>query len=211
MNWVAVLALGFVLGLRHATDADHVVVLSTLLQREPGTARAVRLAMLWGAGHTLSFLSLGLLIVIAGVRIPSKLEMGIDLLVSAMLIGLGSWHLLNHQRTQPTRDLWSIRLTETRPLLIGLVHGLAGSTAVALLVVSTIESPELGVAYLGLVACGTVLGMALLTALLSQSIAWATKRGGGLARLTSIVAAALSIALGCGLLWRVITSDLNVL
>jgi len=86
---MSVLLLGFGLGLRHAVDADHVAAIATLLQREPGALRAARLAVVWGLGHTLSFLAIAFLIALLGVSIPARLELGAQLLVAAMLITLG--------------------------------------------------------------------------------------------------------------------------
>jgi nickel/cobalt transporter (NicO) family protein len=83
--------LGFVLGLRHATDADHVVAVGTLLHREPSPMRAARLAAFWGLGHTLTFVSLGLAIVVAGVHLPTRFEGVAALFVATMLIALGAW------------------------------------------------------------------------------------------------------------------------
>src|SRR5688500_9548009 len=94
MTDATALLVGLTLGLRHATDADHVVVVTALAQREPGSLRAVKVAALWALGHTLTFLGLGLLIVLGGLRVPGGFERGADLVVAAMLIGVGFAHLV---------------------------------------------------------------------------------------------------------------------
>lgn len=170
MTGLSVLLLGIGLGLRHAADADHVVVVSALVQREPGVWRAARIAALWGAGHTVAFLALGLLIVLAGVRLPESFEHGAELLVALMLVGLGIWHLVRSRGTDSGESPPWVAGASARPLLIGLVHGLAGSAGIALLAATTIGSRPLAAAYLGLVALGTVIGMVALTVLMSLPI-----------------------------------------
>ena len=83
MTGLSILLVGMGLGLRHATDADHVIVVSALVQRERGLWRAARLALLWGVGHTAAFLGMGLVIVLAELRIPSSFETAAELLVAA--------------------------------------------------------------------------------------------------------------------------------
>lgn len=201
MNGFSVLLLGIGLGLRHAMDADHVVVVSGLVQRESGAWRAARIAALWGAGHTATFLTLGLLIVVAGVRIPAAFERGAELLVAVMLIGFGAWHLVR-SRGSLDEPAPAARGAASRPLAIGLVHGLAGSAGVALLAATTIEPRPIAVAYLGLVALGTAVGMVALTVILARPIRWTVRRGGLVQRAVAVVMALLSVALGLGVLIR---------
>lgn len=93
MTGFSMLLLGLGLGLRHATDADHVVVISTLLEREPRRLDAARIAALWGIGHTAAFLAVGVLVVLLGLRLPAEFDSYATLLLGAMLVGLGAWHL----------------------------------------------------------------------------------------------------------------------
>jgi hypothetical protein len=203
MSGLSVLLLGIGLGLRHATDADHLVVVSALVQREPGVWRAARIAALWGAGHTVAFLALGLLIVLAEVRIPEAFEHGAELLVALMLIGFGIWHLVRSRGTGAGESMPSVAGASARPLVIGLVHGLAGSAGIALLAATTIGSRPLAFAYLGLVALGTVIGMVVLTVLMSRPVSWTMRREGCLRSAITVVAAMLSIGLGLAVLVRV--------
>ena len=190
MTGLSVLLLGVGLGLRHATDADHVVVVTALVQREPGAWRAARIAALWGLGHSAAFLGLGLLIVMAGLRVPPAFERLAELLVAAMLIGFGAWHLARS------------RAATAQPVIIGLVHGLAGSAGIALLATATIPSRALAVAYLALFGLGTVLGMVALTVTLSRPIGWAMQRDDRWRQGATAAAAALSVALGVSVLAR---------
>lgn len=188
---LSALVLGLGLGLRHATDADHVAVVTAMLEREPGTLRAIRVAVLWGLGHTASFLALGLLIVLAGVRMPESFEPAVELLVATMLVGLGVWHLVRGSVRPSQRAVSAVR-----PLAVGLVHGLAGSAGVALLAGTTVRSPLGATLYLALFGVGTVLGMAALTAALSWPIGWTARQHRPWRSWLSRLPAALSVALG---------------
>lgn len=186
---LSALVLGLGLGFRHATDADHVAVVSAMIQREPGALRAMRVAILWGLGHSVSFLAVGLLIVLAGYRVPEVFAPAVDLLVALMLIGFGAWHLARGRRPPG-------RASATRPVAVGVVHGLAGSAGVALLAGATIRSPLGATLYLALFGVGTVLGMALLTTLLSWPLSWTARQEGRWARWIFRAPGVLGIALG---------------
>jgi nickel/cobalt exporter len=187
---ISALWLGLGLGLRHATDADHVAVVSAMIQREPGPLRALRIAVLWGLGHSVSFLTLGLVSVLTGLRVPAAFEHMADLVVAAMLIALGGWHLAGG----PGRSAHAV--SPARPVMVGLVHGLAGSAGVALLAAATIRSAIGATLYLALFGVGTVIGMALLTAALSWPIAWTTRQSGRISCWIFRAPGVLSIALG---------------
>jgi len=192
------LLLGLVLGLRHAVDPDHVVVVSTLLSREPSVRSAVGLSVLWGLGHSLAFLGVGLGVVLWGLRVPESFEVGASMAVGLLLAGVGVWQLAH---PPSSRDGASMRL---RPLAVGVVHGLAGSAGIALLTLTTLPTRAAAAVHLVLFAVGTVLGMIALTGALArpmgvvlrsaqgeQWLRWAAAATGvGLG--TWIVAAALS-------------------
>lgn len=200
MTGLSALLLGIGLGFRHAADADHVVVVSALLDREHSVARAARVAALWGAGHTVSFLGIGLLVVTAGLHASPALEVAAELLVIAMLLGFGALHALRslwpRERSEPSSR--AEQLSSARPLLVGMVHGMAGSAGVVLLATSAMESPLWAAAYLALFGLGSVVGMILLTIVLSYSLQ-CTRRLGSFAR-ACIAAAPAVLSLGLGLM-----------
>ena len=202
MNGWSVLLLGIGLGLRHATDADHVVVVSALLQREPGVWRAVRVAALWGAGHTAAFLGLGLLVVLAEVRLPEAFERVVEVLVATMLIGFGLWHLARNRARNSEAATALPSTAYARPVVIGVVHGLAGSAGIALLAATTITSRALAATYLGLFGLGTIMGMVALTLVISGPIGWTMRQGDRLRKVVTMFAALLSISLGAVILFR---------
>lgn len=200
-TWSA-LALGFGLGLRHATDADHVAMVATLTQRSPGLAAGARIAALWGLGHSLTFVSLGLGLICFGLRAPPRFDQAADVLVGVMLLLLGTWHLTRRIAATP-RDAMrpdARHGAAARPVLIGLVHGLAGSAGIALWASTTITGTTWAVAYLLLHALGTLLGMVLLTLVIAPPLAWTLRRPRWQSSL-SIVAALLNLGLGTAFLW----------
>lgn len=187
------LFLGFGLGLRHATDADHLAAIGTLLHREPTPLRAARLAAVWGLGHSLTFLGLGLVVVLFGVRVPPSFERATEGAVAAMLVGLGALTLLRARRGTPGGGAtW-------RPLLVGVTHGLAGSAGIGIVALTTVPTTAGAIGYLALFGAGTVLGMMALTAVVALPMRWSVRRSGEVPRLVVTLAAAGSVALGLGL------------
>jgi high-affinity nickel-transport protein len=186
------LLLGVVLGMRHATDADHVVAVSTIVTRRPGLSGALRVGALWGIGHTLALLLAGGAIVVAGVAVPPNLALALELCVAAMLIALGAWNLRSGARDD---DASSAR----RPLLIGAVHGLAGSAAVALLVVAARPEPGWALGYLLLFGVGTIGGMMGVTAAVAAPVALSRGRLEPFGRYLRVASGTLSIVVGLAL------------
>lgn len=171
MSAVWLVGVGLLLGLRHATDADHLVVISTLVQREPRRRAAVLTAIAWGAGHGLTFLALGVAMIALGLAPPPIVDRAIEIVVGSMLTGLGLWHL-----TTPRPVAHVPRVGRIRAFAFGLVHGLAGSGTIALLAMSTVGTPSGAVMYLLAFAVGSIAGMALFTILIATPMTWAERR-----------------------------------
>jgi high-affinity nickel-transport protein len=161
--------LGFLLGVRHATDADHVIAVTTIVSRQRHIWASSLIGALWGIGHTLTILLVGGAIVVFRWVIPATLGIGMELAVAVMLVALGFASL------SPLGPRVPGRIT-ARPLLVGVVHGLAGSAAVALLVLSTIRTAGWALGYLVVFCVGTVGGMMLLTTALSLPFAFTVQR-----------------------------------
>jgi ABC-type nickel/cobalt efflux system permease component RcnA len=211
---VAVLGFGFVLGMRHATDPDHVIAVSTIVSREKSIARAATIGVLWGCGHTLTILLVGSGIVLFGLAIPARVGLTMEFSVGLMLILLGALNLSGalgwlsprfsravHRHGHPgshfhsdARDSFEDSVVSAeplrnqspperlgvfhtlRPVAVGIVHGLAGSAAVALLVLTTIREPKFQLLYLLIFGVGTILGMMLITAALAVPFSVAATR-----------------------------------
>ncbi|HTJ22507.1 MAG TPA: hypothetical protein VL383_08920 [Gemmatimonadaceae bacterium] len=151
----SILLLGFVLGMRHATDADHVVAVTAIVSGEPSLRRASKVGALWGIGHSVTILVVGGAIVLFRLNVPPRLGLALEFVVALMLIVLGALSLSDRAMTSAA--------SAVRPVVVGLVHGLAGSAFVALLVVAAVPGVWLGLAYLALFGLGTIAGMALVT------------------------------------------------
>jgi len=211
---LALLGVGFFLGMRHATDPDHVMAVTAIVARE-GTARAaVAVGALWGVGHTMTVIVVGTAIAFFGLVVPPRLGLSMEMSAAAMLVILGAVNLSSalgqierqgklasgrHAHVLPGRTLGRV----ARPLVVGVVHGLAGSAAVALLVLATVHSVNWALVYLTVFGVGTMLGMLLLTAVmarpLAKTAAWSAGSRLSLVRLTGFA----SLALGLFLVYRI--------
>lgn len=181
--------LGALLGLRHATDADHLAAVTAIVARERSLARAARVGALWGVGHTLTLLAVGGAIIFFRLVIPPRVGLGLEFAVALMLIVLGYTNLRTPRASEAER-------TMLRPFLVGTVHGLAGSAAVALLVLATIRNTLPALAYLTVFGLGTILGMVLATVMIAAPAMRLGAESDRWNRGVRLTAGALSIAIG---------------
>lgn len=241
---LAILAIGFFLGMRHATDPDHVIAVSTIVSRERSIAKAASIGILWGLGHTLTILGVGAAIILFGLAIPARIGLTMEFCVGLMLILLGvlnltgamKWmsekfspahpkvtgqHAHVHEHEAKLHFHWhshsgasehhgeSLAPPQTwerfaglggyqalRPLFVGIVHGLAGSAAVALLVLSAIREPKWAVLYLLVFGVGTIAGMMLITSVIALPFSFAGYRFAWLNRGLITGSGILSLAFG---------------
>lgn len=214
VNFLSIIALGFFLGMRHATDPDHVIAVTTIVARERKISTSAWIGIFWGIGHTLTIFVVGTAIILFDLVIPPRIGLSMELAVGFMLILLGvvnvvaffreasavprelpvletvvhshahshgdfvHTHQHSHGQQEHTHSTqaWLDRVLlrfrfyrPLRPLLIGLVHGLAGSAAVALLVLATIRDARWAVAYLLVFGIGTIAGMMVITMSIASS------------------------------------------
>jgi high-affinity nickel-transport protein len=198
LNVVSFLFLGFFLGMRHATDADHVVAVSTIVSQARTARAAAPIGILWGLGHTLTILLVGGAIILFGIVIPARVGLGMELSVAMMLVVLGGLNVRGVVRDVRVRSVRSVR-----PVIIGVVHGLAGSAAVALLVLGTIREPAWALGYLVVFGAGTIAGMLLITTALAFPIAAAAQRFDHFNRTLCAVTGLASIAFGAVLFYEI--------
>lgn len=210
MTPLSVLALGLFLGVRHATDADHVVAVTTIVSREPSSRSAMWIGAVWGVGHTLTILLLGGAVILLGLAIPPRVGLALELGVALMLVVLGLMNLVGAlRRVHPATVLdvaaraGSASQRRLRSFMVGVVHGLAGSAAVALLVLSTIPHAGWALLYLAIFGLGTLLGMMLLTTAMALPLAAAARRFGSLERVLSQLTGLASIAFGVFLAYQI--------
>jgi high-affinity nickel-transport protein len=227
--------LGFLLGMRHATDPDHVVAVTTIVAGQRSIRRAAYMGAAWGVGHTLTILLVGSAIIVFKWVIPPRLGLGMEMAVAMMLIILGvlnlggtlRWirrerhiaerpaHIHSHAHSHGhaldahphADDVTSLAHIDcalgmttpyrlVRPLVVGIVHGLAGSAAVALLVLAAIQMPLWSVAYLLIFGIGTIAGMMVITAAISIPFALTGGQFGRVARSLRVASGILSLGFG---------------
>ncbi len=173
----AALGVGFLLGLRHAADADHVVAVSTFVSQDRSWARSCLLGTFWGAGHTAALFAAGIATIAFKLTISPAMERAFETLVALVLILLGSHVLLrtvatvlghahSHGGAPPHVHAHLLRAGR-RPFVVGMLHGMAGSAALMLLVLATIPSPIAGLLYIAVFGLGSTAGMLALSGLIA--------------------------------------------
>ena len=196
---VSVLALGFLLGMRHATDPDHVVAVTTIVSQQRSLARAARTGVLWGIGHTATIVLVGGAIIVLRVKldgIPPRVGLSLEFAVAVMLVVLGLLTLAGGERR--------VADSTARPITVGFVHGLAGSAAVATLPqVALIPDPRWAFGYLAVFGVGTIAGMLLVTVSIAAPALLATRRFAEMNRTLRIASGVASIAFGLFLVHRI--------
>ena len=254
----ALLGLGLVFGLKHATEVDHVVAVSTLVSEHRNVWRSALVGGLWGAGHTASLIVVGLFVLVFRVAIPLRVATWLEFAVALMIIGLGvlamrrvfrkrsDLHIHGHQHrhgpdgethvhihfhkhgteehnaaapppsTSPSPSTSTLTSPSTttspaatppihshavsrlglKPLLVGAMHGLAGSAALTLLVLTQIESVSLGLLYLIVFGFGSTLGMLLMSGLIGLPFAFGGRRFTKVSYGLQAVAGSLSVTFG---------------
>jgi hypothetical protein len=245
---LAIVLLGFFLGMRHATDPDHVIAVTTIVSRERTMLHAVLIGAFWGLGHTFTIFVVGSAIILFKLTIPPRLGLSMELSVGLMLILLGvlnltglmrrviEWitihrlgpgahsHVILGRLMIHTHDdegepvlvksgstcgrgsqwLKTLGLFHfARPLIVGIVHGLAGSAAVALLVLTTIHSPLWAIGYLLIFGLGTIAGMMLITAAIAIPFAYTLQHFVRLNRGLAMASGMLSLSFGLFLCYQI--------
>ncbi len=217
---LSALFLGFLLGIKHALDADHVVAVTTIVSRSSSLLRAMLVGANWGIGHTITLFAAGLAVLVFKLSIPERLSLSLEFAVGVILVILGipiirqlvlskshvhlhqhgdKRHLHSHShRDVPEHDHQHVR----RPLLIGMVHGLAGSGALTLLVISTMSSVVQGLIFLLVFGIGSILSMLLFSGLIGLPFKFTTKHSLRLNWWFQGVAGVISIILGFFIMWQ---------
>jgi ABC-type nickel/cobalt efflux system permease component RcnA len=246
-----ILIFGFFLGMRHATDSDHVVAMTTIVSRQRSIWSAALTGVFWGIGHSLTLLAVGGAIILFGVVVPERLGMSLEFCVALMLILLGAINLGATARSvenisaaaDPAREpvhqhvhrhgdyvhshthghepdkhghaddavppakldrrFGRLRFYQVlRPVVIGTVHGLAGSAAVALLLLPVIHDPLWAMGYLLIFGIGTIAGMMLITAAIAVPVSYSTHFR-GLHHHLGTAAGVLSVGFGLFLVYQI--------
>ncbi|HVY07154.1 MAG TPA: hypothetical protein VHB46_14370 [Burkholderiales bacterium] len=245
---LSLLAVGFFLGMRHATDADHVIAISTIVSRQRSMRSAALIGAIWGLGHTLTVTLVGGAIILFTITIPPRMGLAMEFAVGVMLVllgfmnltGLNRWirdnvvpgspihghthahgdyahsHVHGHGEVghghpdDQTPQAWLDRKLGgigayqlARPLVVGIVHGLAGSAALALLVLTAIDNPWWALFYLFLFGIGTVTGMMLITVAIAAPFAYSMNRFPRFNAYLRVASGLLSLGFGLFLIYYI--------
>jgi cytochrome c biogenesis protein CcdA len=249
---LSIIAIGFFLGMRHATDPDHVIAITTIVSHQRSTKRAALIGALWGLGHTVTIFAVGTAIILFNLVIPVRLGLSMELSVGFMLIVLGVWNVIGFLRSvpsipghadsketeihshphrhgdyihthphshEPERHSHSLQQTPLarldrslgmiwayqflRPLIVGVVHGLAGSAAVALLILASIRNSSWAIAYLFLFGLGTIAGMMLITMSIASTFRLAVNRFQHFSRRLALASGLVSLVFGLFLAYQI--------
>jgi ABC-type nickel/cobalt efflux system permease component RcnA len=223
------LAGGFVLGLQHALDPDHLIAVSTIVSDHKSLRRSSLIGTFWGLGHSLSLLGVGLAIILLRVSIPDQVLPWMEAPVAVMLIALGisatrralrekgvQIHTHVHEHGQQPHEHVHIHLSDQhnhkhgllklgrRPFAVGLVHGFAGSAALTLLVLTKIPSIPLGLVWLGVFGIGSIGGMLIMSALISVPFVLSARRFKTINGVIRLCAGLFSVVFGLMIAWELL-------
>ena len=232
LGLIAALGLGVVLGLKHSLDPDHVVAVSTIVTEYRNPLRSFWVGVSWGLGHSTILILMGITIIALRLTIPDRLSLLLEFLVGVMLVGLGvqavyklrkkrvHQHLHGHQEDAHRHFHSHVResshgrvhhqvrgvgrpFLRKKSFLVGTVHGVAGSAALTLLVLASIESPLAGMVYILLFGLGSVLSMGIMTIFISLPFVFSANRLPNLNRLVQFSVGMLSILFGGFLMYEI--------
>jgi len=224
---LAILGLGLVFGLKHATEVDHVVAISTIVSRHKNIFRSALVGALWGAGHTLSLLTIAVVVLWFRIAIPERVSGWLEFGVALMIIGLGVstlWralrndsqvhvhehthgglshthvhfheHETKHAPRSPSQHSHRLSRIGWKPVMVGIMHGLAGSGALTLLVLTQISSAWVGLLYVLMFGFGSIAGMLLMSGLIGLPFALTSRKLSHAHQGLQTLAAILSICFG---------------
>ncbi|WP_020062538.1 HoxN/HupN/NixA family nickel/cobalt transporter [Bacillus sp. 123MFChir2] len=198
MGFLSILALGFVLGIKHAIEPDHIIAVSTIASQSKKLSRSTLAGVFWGIGHTATLFIIGIILIFMKGEIPEKWAMSLEFLVGIMLVYLGvttvsslkNIHVHQHEHDgEEHKHIHSHihsgkhehqhqhkNVSYFKSMMIGLVHGLAGSGAMVLLTMSTVKSVWEAAIYILIFGIGTVIGMLFFTTIIGIPFVFSAKK-----------------------------------
>lgn len=224
---ISILGTGLVIGLKHAIEADHLAAISTIVSERKSLWSSCLIGGLWGIGHTVSLLAAGIVVILLQVRISGRVAQSLEFGVAIMLVALGinalrklkrgRAHLHSHSHGGHQHNHLHVHFnsggtdtgshhafrTNLRPLVIGMVHGLAGSAALMLLVLTTISSPPLAFAYIAVFGLGSVGGMMLMSSIIGLPATLAANRFAWANITIRTLAGCFSLGFGLFMAWEI--------
>lgn len=211
---------GLLFGVRHALEADHIVAVTAMVSEGRGIYRSALVGLRWGLGHSITLFAVGFAALILKINVPDKVSLSLEFAVGIAMVLLGiplvtrlirrrhlhrhrhesDWHV--HQHSHAEAESHAHQHTK-RPLFMGMLHGLAGSGTLTILVLSTMESVQEGLLFLGLFAVGSILAMLVVSGILGLSFGLAARSPGRLDWWLEGAVGLGSIAFGLFIMWRV--------
>ncbi|MFL5584232.1 MAG: high-affinity nickel-transport family protein [Gemmatimonadaceae bacterium] len=200
MSLLLTFVTSLMLGMRHATDPDHIVAVTTIVARERSVLKSAGIGAVWGLGHTITLLVVGGAIIAFKIGFNARLGLSMELAVAIMLIVLGLLNLFDVRMT--TRAA-----TAARPFFVGVVHGLAGSAAAALLIVPLLDDARWAALYLLTFGLGTIVGMSVITLSIAMPSLLAAAHVLSLQRSLRLASGAVSLVFGLYLAQKIGFAD----
>lgn len=212
------MGLGFILGLKHSLDADHVAAVSSLVSKNKSIRKSSLLGAIWGVGHTTTLFIAGIIILLFKITIPDMIALSLEFLVGMILVALGVSVLRDvikkkihshkhkhgkiiHTHFHSHKDYKShFHKHANKTFIIGLIHGLAGSAALMLLVLATISSVVQGVIYILIFGIGSILGMTIISSIISLPFVFTAKKFNNMNKAVKVIAGIISIGLGISIM-----------
>jgi len=228
VSTASVLTLGLVVGLRHAMEADHVAAVSAIVSERKGFWSSSLIGGLWGVGHTISLLIAGIAVLLLQFQISPRLELTLEFCVGIMLIVLGTnairklikggtLHMHEHEhgghrhlhphihesKPEPQEHTHHGFKLSARPVVVGMIHGLAGSGALMLLILSTISSSAVGLLYIVIFGIGSIGGMIIMSALIGLPVHFTAKNFSRANWAVRFLAGAFSLVFGLFMVYEI--------
>lgn len=210
-----ILSLGFIIGLKHAIEADHLIAVTTLVSEHKNPFRSALIGTFWGIGHTTTLFLIGLGVLLLNISIPQNISLFFEMLVGVMLILLGlrairggSYKIHEHKHKHGESEHIHLHHrshhhAHKRSFIVGMIHGVAGSGALMLLVLATIKSFLLGIYYILLFGLGSIVGMTILSLFIGLPFAFTATRFQLVEKYLRIVAGVISIVFGLSLVYTI--------
>lgn len=174
ISFMSVLFLGFILGIKHSIEPDHVIAVATVVSKNKKLSRSALTGAFWGIGHTSTLLIVGLIMVLMKGELSDKWSMSLEFLVGVMLVSLGMRSMFFYKNIKQ-----GVHLAEKASLikvtLIGFIHGLAGSAAMVVLTMSTVSTVWECILYIVIFGAGTILGMLICTTIIGIPFVYSKK------------------------------------
>ncbi|MEW9668460.1 urease accessory protein UreH [Ammoniphilus sp. 3BR4] len=164
---ISILIIGFLLGIKHAIEPDHVIAVSTIASQSKKLSRSSLAGVFWGIGHTATLFVVGMAFIVMKQSLSEKWTMSLEFAVGIMLVYLGVKSIKKNQKYEHS--------SYGKSMIVGAIHGMAGSAALVVLTMATVETVAQGALYILVFGVGTVAGMLLFTTCIGISLLWAAK------------------------------------